>query len=116
MTYRVRALIVALVLLTALPAASQDRGERWVATWATALVARALPQPGGRGQGPGGPPAPAQPAPTPAPAVTPAAPSPPATVNNQTIRQVVRTSIGGNRFRVVLSNAFGTAPIDIGAA
>jgi lysophospholipase L1-like esterase len=116
MTYRVRALIVALILLTALPAASQDRGERWVATWATALVARALPQPGGRGQGPGGPPASAQPAPTPAPAVTPAAPAPPATVNNQTIRQVVRTSIGGNRFRVVLSNAFGTAPIDIGAA
>jgi lysophospholipase L1-like esterase len=36
-------------------------------------------------------------------------------VNNQTLRQVVRTSIGGSRVRVVLSNAFGTAPIDIGA-
>jgi lysophospholipase L1-like esterase len=131
MAYRVRALIVALVLLTALPAAPQDRGERWVATWATALVSRPLPQPGGRGQGPGG--APAQPTPVPAPAATPAAaasplqatvppgrqggaPAPPATVNNQTIRQVVRTSLGGNRVRVVLSNAFGTAPIDIGAA
>jgi lysophospholipase L1-like esterase len=34
---------------------------------------------------------------------------------NQTIRQIVRTSIGGNRLRVVLSNAFGTAPITIGA-
>jgi hypothetical protein len=27
----------------------------------------------------------------------------------------VRTSIGGNRVRVVLSNAFGTAPLEIGA-
>jgi lysophospholipase L1-like esterase len=118
MTCRVRALVVALVLLIALPAASQDRGERWVAAWATALVARPLPPSGGRGQGPGGPPA-AQPAPVLAPAAGPAAqapPAPPATLNNQTVRQIVRTSIGGNRVRVVLSNAFGTAPIDIGAA
>lgn len=41
---------------------------------------------------------------------------PPATVNNQTLRQIVRTSIGGNRVRIVLSNAFGTAPVAIGAA
>ncbi len=34
---------------------------------------------------------------------------------NQTIRQIVRTSIGGSRVRVVLSNAFGTAPIEVGA-
>jgi lysophospholipase L1-like esterase len=130
MTYQVRALIIALILLTALPAASQDRGERWVATWATALVSRPLPQPGGRGQGPGGPP-PAQPAPVPAPATAAPAPpaqaavpagrqggppAPPATVSNQTLRQIVHTSIGGNRIRVVLSNAFGTAPITIGAA
>ena len=38
------------------------------------------------------------------------------TLTNQTIRQIVHTSIGGSRIRVVLSNAFGTAPIDIGAA
>jgi lysophospholipase L1-like esterase len=36
-------------------------------------------------------------------------------VNNQTLRQIVRTSVGGSRVRVVLSNAFGTAPIEIGA-
>jgi lysophospholipase L1-like esterase len=29
---------------------------------------------------------------------------------------VVRVSVGGERLRVVLSNAFGTAPVDIGAA
>ena len=38
------------------------------------------------------------------------------TISNQTIRQVVRVSVGGDRLRVVLSNAFGTAPVDIGAA
>ena len=40
----------------------------------------------------------------------------PSTISNQTIRQVVRVSIGGERLRVVLSNAFGTAPVEIGAA
>jgi lysophospholipase L1-like esterase len=38
------------------------------------------------------------------------------TISNQTIRQIVRVSAGGERVRVVLSNAFGTAPIEIGAA
>jgi lysophospholipase L1-like esterase len=37
-------------------------------------------------------------------------------VINQTLRQVVRTSIGGSKVRVVLSNAFGTAPIQVGGA
>jgi lysophospholipase L1-like esterase len=35
---------------------------------------------------------------------------------NQTLRQIVRTSIGGTKARVVLSNAYGTAPVTIGAA
>ncbi len=35
---------------------------------------------------------------------------------NQTIRMIVHTSIGGRRARVWLSNAFGTAPLVIGAA
>jgi lysophospholipase L1-like esterase len=38
------------------------------------------------------------------------------TVSNQTLRQIVRTSIGGSRVRVVFSNVFGTAPLAIGAA
>ena len=42
--------------------------------------------------------------------------APPVTLTNQTIRQIVHTSLGGSRVRVVLSNAFGTAPIDIGGA
>jgi lysophospholipase L1-like esterase len=35
---------------------------------------------------------------------------------NQTLRQIVHTSIGGSRTRVVLSNAYGTAPVTIGGA
>jgi lysophospholipase L1-like esterase len=34
---------------------------------------------------------------------------------NQTLRQVVHTSIGGSKARIVLSNAYGSAPMTIGA-
>jgi lysophospholipase L1-like esterase len=128
------ALVASVVIGVAVPALSQQRAdERGVATWATALVSRPLPVPGT--PGPGGPPptasgaAAAPGAQAGAPAAAPAAGSapppnagprpgipPPATVTNQTIRQIVHTSVGGNRVRVVLSNAFGTAPIEIGAA
>jgi lysophospholipase L1-like esterase len=129
-----RVFVLAVALITAMPALAQNRrGEHWVATWATALVARPVQQGGARGQGPA--PAVAQ-APPPAAAAAPAAPTPPGaapaapagggrgggrgfapptTVTNQTIRQIVRTSIGGSRVRVVLSNAFGTVPIEVGA-
>jgi lysophospholipase L1-like esterase len=36
--------------------------------------------------------------------------------DNQTVRMIVRTTIGGRRARVRLSNAFGAAPLAIGAA
>jgi lysophospholipase L1-like esterase len=36
--------------------------------------------------------------------------------NNQTLRQIVHTGVGGRRLRVVLSNAFGTSPLTVGAA
>ncbi len=49
-----------------------------------------------------------------------ASPEPPRapviTLSGQTIRQVVRISVGGNRFRVRLSNEFGDSPLRIGAA
>ncbi len=38
------------------------------------------------------------------------------TINNHTIRAIVHSSIGGSRARIRLSNAFGTRPLDIGAA
>ena len=134
-------LACALALFVTLPALGQSRSsDRWVASWATALVARPVGQgPGGRGQGPAAPAAqPAAPAAAPGsapatpatpsnpPTAATAAPAPPGggrggfpapvTISNQTIRQVVRVSVGGDRLRVVLSNAFGTAPVDIGAA
>ena len=89
---------------------AQPKGqERWVATWATAQTLTRQ--------------APARPAATPA---TPAdATISPATtpqeiaargLNNQTVRMMVRTSIGGHRLRVRLSNAFGGAPVVLGTA
>jgi lysophospholipase L1-like esterase len=68
-------------------------GQHWVGTWATALVAR-----------------PPQDAAQPAPA------EPPLHFNDQTLRQIVHTSLGGDRLRVVLSNTFGTTPLEVGAA
>jgi len=105
--------------------------QHWVGTWATAGFGRNQTPPGqnlARGQAPQ---APAQPpsAPaqtTPAPqaqnpgaatgqGTAPARPAP-LNFNNQTLRQIVHTSIGGATIRVVLSNVFGTAPLVIGAA
>jgi len=64
--------------------------EHWVATWTTAqLLVRpqAAPRPGAA-QG----------------------------FTNQTVRMIVRGSIGGERLRVKLSNAFGSDPVIVGAA
>jgi lysophospholipase L1-like esterase len=45
----------------------------------------------------------------------PALPAP-LNFSNQTLRQIVHVSLGGDRVRVVLSNAFGTVPLAVGAA
>ena len=51
---------------------------------------------------------------------SPQSPEPPVIVptpvqfDNQTIRQVVRTSIGGHKVRVRLSNEFGSSPLAVG--
>jgi lysophospholipase L1-like esterase len=87
--------------------AQRSGGEHWVGTWSTSEV--------GRPQTP--------PLATATPPIQtnacPAAPPTPATFlhfNNQTLRQIVHTSIGGSGVRVVLSNAYGSAPLLIGAA
>ena len=74
------------------------QNQHWVATWAASPQARA-----------GGPPRGAQPG-------RAGAPPPLTSFNNQTVRMVVHTSIGGNRVRVEFSNAYGTGPLMIGAA
>ncbi len=106
-------LVLALALAGhfALAGAQGPAQEHWVATWATAqLLARfqAAPPPGVP------------------PAAQPATPAQQAAAwlqainslgfNNQTVRMIVRTSIGGRRLRVTLSNAFGGAPVAVGAA
>ena len=113
--------IAAALLCVAHDATAQSGSDRWVATWATAEV--------GRPQAPVPPAGPAArpfmansrcPAPPPPP--VPQAPgqafAPPPYIQftNQTLRQIVHTSIGGSRARVVLSNAYGTAPVTVGAA
>src|SRR5262245_32670271 len=101
--------------------AQSGAADRWVGTWSTAEVGRPQnPMP------PAGPPlrpfmvntrcpAPATPPVAPPPGQT-FAPPPYIHFTNQTLRQIVHTSIGGSKPRVVLSNAYGTAPLTIGAA
>jgi lysophospholipase L1-like esterase len=90
-----------------LVAQERQSGEHWVATWTTANLARPP-------QGNPPPAVPLQGAPPQGQAA--AAAEPPLNFSNQTLRQIVRTSIGGERVRVVLANTFGTAPLAIGAA
>jgi lysophospholipase L1-like esterase len=97
-------------LLLTLPSLviAQGGGERWLGTWATAEVGRPQtpptpvqgPPPFMRNDCPAGPP--------PAPAFM--------HFTNQTLRQIVHTSIGGSKARVVLSNGYGTAPLTVGGA
>src|ERR1700722_20232820 len=86
-------------------------GEHWVSTWATSpQQPRAFPAPR--------PLAPAAAGATTAPPAPPAPPRPAAitSFHNQTLRMIAHTSIGGRRVRIELSNAFGSAPLVIGAA
>ena len=60
--------------------------------------------------------APASPPVAPQTAGRGAAPFQVTTLNNQTLRMILRTSIGGRRARVKLSNAFGSTPVVVGSA
>jgi lysophospholipase L1-like esterase len=99
-------LVLAQLCCAAFIHAQPANKEHWVATWTTAqLLARDQP-------------APPRAAPT---AAAPQAALRPQAVgargfNNQTVRMIVRTSIGGRRFRVKLANAFGSAPLAVSAA
>lgn len=84
--------------------ATAQAQEHWVATWGTAqqLIYN-------------GPTAPRPPQ-NPPPPVNLAIPSIWSSVNNQTVRMIVRVSVGGRNVRIRLVNAFGSAPLQIGAA
>ncbi|MDN3516589.1 SGNH/GDSL hydrolase family protein [Aquisalimonas lutea] len=84
--------LMLLLLLMALPTAFGSETDRqWVATWT------ASPQPT-----------------WPETFVLPA--GVPEQLHQQTLRQVLRVSLGGERLRIVVSNAYGTRPLTIGAA
>jgi lysophospholipase L1-like esterase len=83
------ALLAAALAISGQPASAQTAwtADRWGATW---------------GAAPAGPP--------------PSAYQQYYSVTDQTVRLIVRTSIGGSRVRVRVSNEMGTAPLRIGAA
>jgi len=93
-------------------AEGKETTEHWVPTWGTAQQLIRMPPPA----------PPAQPVATTAtqpPSTAPAQANPPfrvTTLNNQTVRMVLRTTIGGRRVRVKLSNAFAMLPVAVGSA
>src|SRR5260370_20851144 len=117
----IAAIALAVQALSGDARAQSSASERWTGTWTTAEV--------GRPQNPIPPtgslprpfmvntrcPAPAVPLTPPPPGQT-FAPPPYMHFTNQTLRQIVHSSIGGSKARVVLSNAYVTSPVTIGAA
>jgi lysophospholipase L1-like esterase len=85
-----RSIVLICMVLASLAAAAEDKNAsgHWVTAWSTAVHA-----------------------PIPFPGLPP-----PPVFDNQTIRMVVRPTIGGTRIRVRLSNAYGASPLEIGAA
>ena len=96
---RRQTLVITLVVALAaaiIPACggAQDDANRWIGTWATSPVVLPPPQEGApEGLGPA-----------------------PARIQDQTVRQIVHTSIGGSGVRVAVTNLFGSQPLEIGAA
>jgi lysophospholipase L1-like esterase len=93
--------LVCLLLVLAGVSSGQPTAEHWVGVWATSPIGR-----------PPYPPLPPETAGQSAP------PQPPrlAFPHDQTLREITRTTMAGTRVRVAVSNAFGTAPLVIGAA
>ena len=91
-----RAAFVAIVLAAIAAPSAQPGADHWVGTWSTAVVPSTVFPPVQGFRNP--PPIASQ------------------GFQNQTLREIVHTSIGGDRVRVVLSNVFGSAPLRIGAA
>ena len=92
--------IVVLALGGTLAGQAGQDAEHWVGTWFAASTGRVD--------------TPATPAPT--TDGLPVGGQSPLHFSNQTLRQIAHITAGGSRFRVVLSNTFGTTPLTIGAA
>jgi lysophospholipase L1-like esterase len=106
-----RASLKAIPLLLLSTGVCLAQGEHWVATWGTAqqlMAGTNLP---------GGP----TPASAPPRQTTPSSrrfPIPPKiqNFNNQTVRMILRTSLGGTALRVRLSSAIGSPAVELGSA
>jgi len=81
---------LALLVAASVSAIGAPEGEHWIAAWTAASVPRIDPVPAGAQS--------------------------PLHFSNQTLRQIAHLSVGGSQVRVVLTNAFGTAPLTVGAA
>jgi lysophospholipase L1-like esterase len=102
-------------MLSLLFAATAIAQEHWVATWAASPQAAAFNFPRSKQTMPKS----KSEAPAPKPSSEANQNSPfalPPDINNQTVRMVVRASIGGDRVRVRFSNAYGSGPLTIAAA
>ncbi len=106
--------ILSLVFVLAFAAAAVAE-DHWVATWAASPQSASFGFPRPK-QDTG---APKMEAPAPKPSTQGNQPPPfalPPNINNQTVRMIVHTSIGGTRARVTVSNAYGSGPLTVGAA
>ncbi len=100
--------IAALTLTAAAQAGAKDR---WVSAWGTAQQLAPMPPPPPMPPRTGGDDKPMPPPPTPSPIVPT-----PDTLHDETVRMVVRPTIGGRLVRVQFSNASGGEPVTIGRA
>ncbi|OYW44928.1 MAG: hypothetical protein B7Z08_08345 [Sphingomonadales bacterium 32-68-7] len=102
--------------LAAVPVGAEPGGERWIESWGTALPLQPPPPPPAFRP----PDAPARPAAPQAALARPPQPASPfvpfpATLHDQTVRMVLRTSVGGDRFRLEFANANGAQVVELGA-
>jgi lysophospholipase L1-like esterase len=118
---------VIVILLVPLIATSQSRskqksGKRWVCTWATAQQLAPTSFPGSSPSRSGPPsqdPPPRQSPPPPQQSGRGSNPimfNMPSNLEDQTVRMIVHTSLGGKRIRVNLSNAQGGPLVQVGSA
>ena len=109
------------IVSTVLKGQNAGNGQHWIGTWFAPSVARPAPAATTAAPAPAATTAPAQELPA---AVREVAPNQQLIVGgqsslhfkNQTLRQIAHITMGGSRLRVVLSNAFGTVPLNVGAA
>src|SRR5262245_13190792 len=98
---RLKIIIGAGLCAVSFAAAQGSAAERWVTSWTTALQSIAPARTG----------LPPQPRRT-----GPEASNLPAAFADQTVRMIVRVSLGGRRIRVELSNMANAQPLEVGSA